>query len=179
MNRLSKICGFALAFTASTLAQAAPVTVTDGGESYTIELVEGTFNDEDLRENRIKTTPRYTGDEFNAGPATDFLNLLDQNDYNTLLQGGFSQDNGAHLVYTIQGDPLGADSINVRFSLSGTTIGEEFGGNETRNFIVLTSSSSANNGLSAVPLPASVLFLGAGLGGFGLMGRLRRREMVA
>ena len=38
---------------------------------------------------------------------------------------------------------------------------------------------NTNPQISAVPLPASVLFLGAGLGGFGLMGRLRRRAMVA
>ena len=33
--------------------------------------------------------------------------------------------------------------------------------------------------LAPVPLPASVLFLGAGIGGFGLMGRLRRRKLNA
>lgn len=66
------------------------------------------------------------------------------------------------------------------FSNLGLVAGTEFvyslvGSNDT--FTVRISAGAPT--ISAVPLPASVLFLGAGLGGFGLMGRLRRRKLVA
>lgn len=97
----------------------------------------------------------------NSNLRTPFLGLAPSYESGTTMSGLITWDGktfgqlglvaGTEFVYTLLGSN---DTFTVRISAGAPPI-------------------------SAVPLPASVLFLGAGLGGFGLMGRLRRRKLVA
>ena len=62
---------------------------------------------------------------------------------------------------------------------SGTSFTYTLTGTDASNTFTVVFSADSPPSLAPVPLPASILFLGAGLGGFGLMGRLRRRKLVS
>ena len=69
---------------------------------------------------------------------------------------------------------------NTDFGDLGLTVDESLTVTlDSGDTFTLRVSGDAPPNLAPVPLPASVLFLGAGIGGFGLMGRLRRRKLVS
>ena len=118
--------------------------------------------------NTLNGTYTGTGTPFAFGSGIDpgvYLNVADK-------------DNNAYqLNATITWSDVNFRLLGVEensefvYTLLGTNNQPLTGADQTFTLRFVTSQ------LAPVPLPASVLFLGAGIGGFGLMGRLRRRKL--
>ena len=119
----------------------------------------------------VWSSPNF-GDTGSSASNSDFF--LKGNDGELYLEASYVS--GAEMTATWT-------YVDTKFSYWGVTDPSEFvytlakvDPNGSTDTFTVRFGGATN--LSAVPLPASVFLLGAGLGGFGLMGRLRRRKLA-
>ena len=125
----------------------------------------------------VASSTAYTSRDTTAGDGDPFQLYARDGDTRTrFLALDSNYVSGSELNATITWDNLNFTDLDVT---SGTSFTYTLTGTDASNTFTVVFSADSPPSLAPVPLPASVLFLGAGMGGFGLMGRLRRRKLVA